>query len=190
MEIKYENIILRDIVKSDIEDYVRWFTNDTEWAKWDAPWESAETDELKERETWTDYYESCKNLTDEFIRKRFEIVHCGKHIGWVTSYLIDENYKWISAGNVKEWQTVYRAIGIDICEKNIWGNGIGTNALRAFIQYNIEHGYNELYTQTWSGNTRMLRTVEKLGFKLCNRVADAREVSNEKYDALTFVFKD
>ena len=26
MKIKYENIILRDMVESDIEDYVRWFT--------------------------------------------------------------------------------------------------------------------------------------------------------------------
>ena len=31
MQIKYENIILRDMVESDIEDYVRWFTTETEW---------------------------------------------------------------------------------------------------------------------------------------------------------------
>ena len=26
MQIKYENILLRDMIESDIEDYVRWFT--------------------------------------------------------------------------------------------------------------------------------------------------------------------
>ena len=33
-------LILRDMTEQDIEDYVRWFTSDTEWGEWDAPWES------------------------------------------------------------------------------------------------------------------------------------------------------
>lgn len=45
MEIKYENIILRDMIESDIEDYVRWFTVEREWENWDAPWEKENTDE-------------------------------------------------------------------------------------------------------------------------------------------------
>lgn len=32
MYIKYQNIILRDMIESDIEDYVRWFTTETEWS--------------------------------------------------------------------------------------------------------------------------------------------------------------
>ena len=44
MEIKFENIILRDMIASDIEDYVRWFTTETEWSKADAPWEPIESD--------------------------------------------------------------------------------------------------------------------------------------------------
>lgn len=31
MQIKYENIILRDMIETDIEDYVRWFTAEREW---------------------------------------------------------------------------------------------------------------------------------------------------------------
>ncbi|MBP5490257.1 MAG: hypothetical protein J6Y10_06625 [Lachnospiraceae bacterium] len=30
---------LRDMTERDIEDYVRWFTTETEWMKTDAPWE-------------------------------------------------------------------------------------------------------------------------------------------------------
>lgn len=37
MRIEFENIILRDIIESDIEDYVRWFTVEREWENWDAP---------------------------------------------------------------------------------------------------------------------------------------------------------
>ena len=44
MKIKNENIILRDMIESDIDDYVRWFTTETEWSNTDAPWESIESD--------------------------------------------------------------------------------------------------------------------------------------------------
>ena len=47
-------------------------------------------------------------------------------------------------------------------------------------------GVNELYTQTWSGNVRMLRCAEKLGFVECNRGVGTREVDGQRYDGLTF----
>ena len=31
MKIESDNIILRDMIESDIEDYVRWFTVEREW---------------------------------------------------------------------------------------------------------------------------------------------------------------
>ena len=77
-------------------------------------------------------------------------------------------------------------MGIDICEHNLWGNGIGTNALRAFINYHFENGEDEIYTQTWSGNARMLRCAEKLGFVECDRDVGALEIDGQKYDGLTF----
>lgn len=49
-------LILRDMRESDIEDYVRWFTKETEWGNWDAPWEAFEASEEEERKSWTEYY--------------------------------------------------------------------------------------------------------------------------------------
>lgn len=184
MRIEFENIILRDIIESDIEDYVRWFTVEREWENWDAPWEKEDTDEENERRSWTEYYESVKLLPDDKLRWKFEIEWNGRHIGWVSSYPIDENYEWV--GEIKDGQTVYRAIGIDICEPDVWGKGVGTNALRAFMNYYFENGVDELYTQTWSGNVSMLRCAEKLGFTECNRNVGTREVDGQKYDSLTF----
>ena len=63
MQIKVENIILRDMIESDIENYVRWFTTETEWSNTDAPWEPIESDEETERTSWREYYESVKKLT-------------------------------------------------------------------------------------------------------------------------------
>ncbi len=42
MEIKYQNVVLRDMRESDIEDEIRWNTVETQWAQWDAPWEMEE----------------------------------------------------------------------------------------------------------------------------------------------------
>lgn len=187
MQIKYENIILRDMIETDIEDYVRWFTAEREWEKWDAPWEKEDTDEETERKEWTKYYESVKNRPDDAYRWKFEIEWNGKHIGWVCSYCIDENYEWV--GKAEEGQIVHRAVGIDICESDSWGNGIGTNALRAFMDYCLDSGACELYTQTWSGNVRMLRCAEKLGFAECNRCIGEREVNGRKYEGLTLKSK-
>ena len=187
MKIEFDNIILRDMIESDIDDYVRWFTVEREWEDWDAPWEKEETCEETERKKWTEYYESLKDRPENITRWKFEIEYNKRHIGWVSSYLIDENYEWVSSkdNNIK----TYRAIGICICEKDVWGNGVGTKALQAFIQYLIEHDYDELYIQTWSGNKRMLRCAEKLGFVVCNKDDDKREVNGERYDGLTLVYK-
>ena len=187
MEIRFENIVLRDMKQSDIADYVRWFTTETEWMEWDAPWEARESDEETECKNWTEYYESVKCKTDDVLRWKFEIEYEGKHIGWVSSYLIDENYDWISVDHIQDDQKVHRTIGIAICESGIWGKHAGSNALRAFIQYYAERGCEEIYTQTWSGNIRMMKTAEKLGFKECDRVSNELEVRGKQYDDLTFV---
>ena len=187
IKIESDNMILRDMIKSDIEDYVRWFTVEREWESWDAPWEKENPNEETERKSWTEYYESVKDLSNDTLRWKFEIEWNGRHIGWVCSYRIDENYEWV--GKPKDGQIVYHAIGIDICEPDLCGIGIGTNALRAFMNYYFENGENELYTQTWSGNVRMLRCAEKLGFVECDRDVGTLEVDGQKYDGLTFKIK-
>ena len=182
-----KNIVLRDMIKSDIENYVRWFTAETKWSDTDAPWEPIESDEETERNYWHGYYKTVKDIPDDVCRPKFEIEWNGRHIGWVSSYLIDENYEWV--GQPQDGQTVYRAVGIDICESDVWGNGVGTNALRAFMNYYFDNGVDTLYTQTWSGNVRMLRCAEKLGFKECNRNVGIREVDGARYDGITLCFK-
>ncbi|MCR5611338.1 MAG: GNAT family N-acetyltransferase [Clostridiales bacterium] len=184
MIIESDNIILRDMIESDIEDYVRWFTVERDWESWDAPWEKEDTCEETERKKWTEYYESVKDLSDDAQRWKFEIEWNGRHIGWVSSYCIDENYEWVQKS--KDCQAVYNAVGIDICEPELCGKGIGTKTLRAFMNYFFENGVDELYTQTWSGNVRMIRCAEKLGFAECGREAGEREVNGQKYDGLTF----
>lgn len=178
MEIKYQDIILRDMKESDVEDYVRWFTKETEWGDWDAPWEGYfELDEENERKGWTEYFHSVKELSEDVIRWKFEVEIDGVHVGWVSSY---DDLEWM------ENEAKIPAIGIDIPEEKYRRNGIGTKALKGFIDYLSKQGYKMIYTQTWSGNYPMIRVAEKLGFKEVARKKDYRDVSGKKYDALTF----
>lgn len=169
-------IILRDMIESDIEDYVRWFTTETEWSDWDAPWEPVGSTPEEERKNWTEYYESVKDLSPEAPRQKFEIERDGCHIGWVSRYF-DLDY----VDNPEQ----IPAVGIDLAEQNARGNGAGTDALRQFINYLKARGARSVFTQTWSGNAAMLRVAQKLGFVPYACGKDLRTVRGKTYDALT-----
>lgn len=55
-----------------------------------------------------------------------------------------------------------------------------------FIKYLLERGEAPIFTQTWSGNHRMIHVAEKIGFEECRRKKDLRMVRGERYDGLTF----
>ncbi|MBR0137338.1 MAG: GNAT family N-acetyltransferase [Erysipelotrichaceae bacterium] len=174
---KAAEVSLRDMKEEDIEDYVRWFTTETTWSDWDAPWEPLETDEDQERKSWTEYYESVRDMSEDALRRKFEIEVNGRHIGWVSSYY--------DLGYVENTDNI-PAIGIDIPNEKDRHHGYGTRALQLFIDYLKEKGHTSLYTQTWSGNTGMMRVAEKLGFKEAFRKENNREVNGRKYDSITY----
>lgn len=108
-------------------------------------------------------------------------------MGWVCSYLLDDNYEWISPEEHPKLER--RAIGIDICENEFWSKGIGTTALKIFMNYHLNMGNQKFYTQTWSGNVAMIKTALKLGFQICSAKKNVRKVDGKRYDALTFIYQ-
>ena len=185
MKIEYKDIILRDMTEADIEDDIRWYTVETDWSNWDAPWEPLpdipDTDSYRKKELL--------KLAEpkEKIRWGFEIETAeGNHIGTVSSYMINENFEWTPVKSAKPGEKLFRTVGIDICESSFCGKGLGRKALAAFVNYYLENGEDEIYCQTWSGNIRMIKCAEKLGFEVCKRKTDYREVNGKKYDGLTF----
>lgn len=172
-------VLLRDMIKSDIEDYVQWFTKDTEWCdKWDSPWEKIETTEEDERKVWTEYFNLISKLPKDQKRNKFEIESSGKHIGWVCCYY---DLEYI------ENPDKILAIGIDISVKDSRGVGNGTEALLKFIEYLQEYNHKRFFIQTWSGNLPMIKVINKLGFKEYIRKENYRTVNNVKYDAITYL---
>ena len=132
MELKYQNIVLRDMEERDIGDEIRWNTVQTQWALWDAPWEMEE--ELK---TFDPEAHRKKEL--EWIAKpKPDHRRCleletwdGVHLGAVNCYCIDDDCNWLEkAPDTEEGRKAARwAVGLDICEPAYWNGGWGAQAL-------------------------------------------------------------
>lgn len=185
MKIKYRDVVLRDLEHSDIDKMVYFMTEETEWNDWDAPWEPVADD--FEEQKYRASLEACMN--DSFDEPRWQLqvdTADGVLIGRVNSYMIDENYQWISVRDIEPEQSVYRALGLDILDSRYWGCGLGTQALTAWICYHLEYANQPLFVQTWSGNSRMIHLALKLGFEEQRRFPGIRQVRGGSYDAVTF----
>ncbi|MBR0200273.1 MAG: GNAT family N-acetyltransferase [Oscillospiraceae bacterium] len=187
MKIVMNDVVLRDYLPSDVEDEVRWTNIDTAWFYADTPWmtmEPVDPDELR-----ADMMEIMSNMLEDAIRWRFEIEVDGRHIGMVSSYYLDENYEptpWESIDqrrNAEENHSI-RALGIEICEMDCWGKGIGTKTLTALMDYYRSLGEHRFLLETWSGNDRMLGCAKKLGFTEAKRTKAAYVVNGKEYDVL------
>lgn len=187
MKITFENITLRDYLLSDVEDEIRWTNEETEWFYAEAPWmtlEPVDADELR-----ADMTEIINNMPEDAIRWRFEIVVDGRHIGQVSSSYRDNDFEHTSWNSIDQSKNApqnnsVRALGIEICEMEYWGKGIGTKALTAFMEYYRNVGENRFLLETWSGNLRMLGCARKLGFIEVKRTKGAITFDGKEFDEL------
>ena len=186
MEIKYRDIVLRDMVESDIEDWIRWETVDTEWQDWDGPdldpGEPFDADAFR-----SESIETLNHQWDSEFRNFFELDTAeGTHIGMVSSYATGPEFEHLSWKEAKERGEFWHTLGIVICESRNWCHGLGTQALAAFCKQYLDHGFTNIRLQTWSGNIRMVHCTEKIGFREVNRFVGNRHIRGEVYDGLTF----
>ncbi|OWA35364.1 GNAT family N-acetyltransferase [Saccharibacillus sp. O16] len=135
-----------------------------EWKKWDAPYyphEAMPYDKfLPTGQKWIG--------DDDF----WVIDVQGTVRGIVSYYWEHEPSRWLE-------------IGIVLHEAGSWGRGIGTRALRLWIDRLfttlplVRIGYS-----TWSGNERMIRVGEKLGMQMEARIRKARYYDGHYYDSI------
>jgi len=150
-EIKGQKVTLRDLTDADLNDYRKWFIKGLEWTKWDAPWE-----EMSDTFAQSFIQKLSERLSKgaQEKRTRFEIEVDGTHIGWVSSYFIENNPDFL-------------AVGIVVPEENFWGKSIGKEALQLWVEYLFENpGLEYIYCETWSGNERMVRLALGVGFEI------------------------
>lgn len=183
MKIKGQKVLLRDFIKEDIEDRIRWETIETEWLEWDAPWEMEEEEPFNPKEYRSLMNKRLSNKHDpNRFRYGFQICvndETKKHIGWINAYCIDDNYCYTNYDGKL-------TIGIDIPDLGSRQKGHATEAWSLYIKYLLDNGIEDIYTQTWAGNIRVIGLMRKIGFVECNREKDFRRIREKSYDGLTF----
>lgn len=190
MTVQNEAIILRPLEKGDIPDRIHWETVEAEWQLWDGPWDYESKTETQRAEDLEDCIRCWEGRLSappkEGLATQFEICANDEnhtHVGWCGGYTIDEDCCISDEGSLF-------AIGVCIPPMSARRKGYASAALKLYIQYFREHGVSEVYTQTWSGNIRMIALAEKLGFVECRRKPGLRTVRGEAYDGLTFCLKN
>lgn len=187
MEFSYGGITLRDYRLSDVADEIRWTNQDTTWFYTDTPWMTIEP--VDPEALQTEMVEVISEMSEDEIRWRFEIEVDGRHIGMLSSYYLDDNFtqpEWesIDEGKNAVENNMVRALGIEICEMDCWGKGIGPKALTAFMEYYRSLGESRFLLETWSGNARMLGCARKLDFTEVKREKGALTVNGVAHDTL------
>lgn len=170
------SVILRDWLQEDVVTYVGWQSPERRWHQLDGPYypkpthedlahiEAQLQDELREA-NWPEPRQRlvlADNATDTLI-------------GVVT-------WSWESK------ETNWLLVGITIFDPELWGQGIGYEALGMWTQYLFETMPQIVRTdlRTWSGNIGMMRLAEKLGFREEARFRKARIVNGEYYDGMGY----
>ncbi len=84
-------------------------------------------------------------------------------------------------------ETDWRRIGIVLYDPAVWSGGRGTEAVALWTTYLFETtDVVRLDCATWSGNARMCRVGEKLGWTLEARFREARVVDGQRYDSVVY----
>lgn len=180
--IRYMDIVLRDYCEADIDDEIRWMNVETAWMKTDTPWEVYPP--VDEAELRGHMMARINDMSPDAVRGRLEIEKNGQHIGFVCSYFLSEDFESLDYDEMLAPTIALRTLGIEICEPQYWGQGIGSKALSAFIDYYRSIGETTFLLETWSGNSRMIKCAEKLGFVICQRKSDVHIIDGKTYDAL------
>lgn len=66
-----------------------------------------------------------------------------------------------------------------------WSGGLGTRALSLWTAATFAQTAAHLITlTTWSGNARMIRAAERLGYRECARIPEARSWNGQRWDSV------
>lgn len=169
-------IRLRPFTIPDVAIYRSWQKPGAAWHAWDGPYYPIPSEEeLEYRSARAIAWIEAGHQPDPLKRLAIADRETDAMIGSVSRYWISEETHW-------------PAIGIAFFDPEHWGKGLGFEALTLWVDLLFrEHPeIVRLDMRTWSGNTRMMRLAEKLGFQLEARFRKARIVGGEYYDGLGY----
>ncbi len=90
-----------------------------------------------------------------------------KYNFWVIRKLEDDQPLGTFDMSAFDWAARHAWVGIGIGERDYWGKGYGSDAMRIVIRYAFrEMNLNRINLTVFEYNTRAIRSYEKLGFKI------------------------
>lgn len=159
-------VVLKPLEWEDLEQVHTWY-QDPEVLYWSS---GNHPDTFFSRYDLEEQYE--REARGESIRRFMIETHDGTQLGVIS-------YKNMN----RQIHSVM--IGLFIGEKEYWGKGHGTDAVRAFLRYLFhQHNFNRVELETWAGNERAVRTYEKCGFQIEGRIREGFYVDGQYCDKL------
>ncbi|MDN5977441.1 GNAT family N-acetyltransferase [Acidipropionibacterium jensenii] len=156
-----------------VEDDLIWLWHwnveavDPEWKKWDGPY-FGDQDDRSYSEFAHDWRPRVRSGDRAIITVE------GHRCGFVNRFEIEP------AGG-GWWE-----LGLVIFEPRLWGQGIGHRALSSWTRQTFQETDAHVLTlTTWSGNTRMMRCAEQLGYTVSARIPEARSWNGRRWDSIT-----
>ena len=85
-------------------------------------------------------------------------------------------------------KTRWLEVGIVIYDSNYWYGGYGSEALKIWTTktFNDFSELEHVGLTTWSGNISMMKSAEKIGYKLEGRIRKVRYHMNEYFDSIKY----
>lgn len=158
-----ELVRLRAITREDLPNYVRWI-NDPELARY---MEFHRPVSLEMEERW---YDGMVAAPDDYVLAIETLA--GKHIGSVGLHRVHPRYR-------------YAIFGVFIGDKEHWGRGYGSEAVRLMVGYGFEQlNLNRVTLNVYDFNGRAIRAYEKCGFRHEGRMRQAGYKDGRYFDIL------
>ena len=171
-----EFVWLRKWQAGDCDQFVRWMSRG-EWRQFDAPWE-----EFRPAETPEDDRRNGAWFLEQLGRQD----RCWLSGRAVITTLDDIPIGWVSRYGGQDGPGVI-FVGIDICEDGFLNRGLGTEALKLWVDHLFAAwDYHRIGLDTWSFNPRMIRVAEKVGFVYEGRRRRMRHWQGEWLDSVHF----
>lgn len=170
---KGEKVWLRRRTLEDVPLFLKWSQMNGKAKLFDAPWEKDQPEPNEEY-----IARITKSIEGENENKFGMAIIVEKEstnpIGTVNCYA--------DKGNPD-----HRYVGISIYEDALISKGLGTQALKLWIDYLFRNrNLHHIGLETWSFNKRMIRVAEKIGFKNEGCEREIREWNGEWLDKLHF----
>jgi RimJ/RimL family protein N-acetyltransferase len=154
-----DRVRLRTHVASDAADHVRW-RNDAEVAFW------AMAGDVR-------FWPVAAATVDRWFSEKLPTMDPATD-GVYAVDLLDGRH--IGMVDYRDVDSIARSatVGITIGEKDVWGQGYGSEALRLLVGHLFDHlNLHRVQLDTWSGNERAIRSFVGLGFREEGRLREA-----------------